>query len=247
MPIGHSVPEASGAERKPPPPVYASFGSGTIPSPAAGRDSDRKPTAGPKEGRIVKYIWVAAGTLACWVVLVSLQAVVQWWILSKGPGQHGWITLPDKGQWETLANAGESFGPLNSLVSAVGLGLVAYSIILQMRQLRYHKEELKNTQRELHEATEAQKASARALTEQIVALRMTGRIDGLGAILRSCDAREALLEQTKFASRSQGDKAGARRAEDALVKVIANREKAERDMDEAFAALENLPNPAIAP
>ena len=84
--------------------------------------------------------------------------------------------------WTGQGTFGDTFGVLNALFSGLAIGGVIVAVIMQKQELAYQREELKLTRKELAKTTEAQQASAHALTQQVEVAALTAELNAVVAI-----------------------------------------------------------------
>ena len=85
---------------------------------------------------------------------------------------------------------GDSFGAINSLFSGLALAGIIYTIFLQRKELGLQRLELMETRKELKRSADAQENSEKALTEQIVSMKLTAKLNALNSLVESYSKEE---------------------------------------------------------
>lgn len=78
---------------------------------------------------------------------------------------------------------GDMFGGLNAFFSGLAFLGVIYAIVLQKEELGLQRKELELTRKELKRTAEAQEKSEEALSKQAASLKITAKLNALGAQL----------------------------------------------------------------
>ena len=140
-----------------------------------------------RKGPALAFIGLAFAGLCLTALYVGAYV-----IFARDPSLLGpYLGAAPSSTWTVLSSMGEMFGGLNCIVSALAFAALIYSISQQRRELRYQRQSMGESRREMHLSIEAQIDSARSLSKQIEHMRQTEIIDGLGSMLRSFDAQIA--------------------------------------------------------
>lgn len=113
--------------------------------------------------------WVAPSLLVGAVIML-------WLLLGLAPV----LFAPD---WEVRGQLGDMFGVANALFSALALGGILFTILLQRDELALQRQELELTRKELARSAAAQEAAERNLGQQARALESTATLTALNAVV----------------------------------------------------------------
>lgn len=120
--------------------------------------------------------------------LVFLTIFVAYFILVR-------MFLPE---WAESGQFGDMFGGLNAFFSGLAFLGVIYAILLQREELSLQRKELELTRKELKRTAEAQEKSEQALTKQAASLKVTAKLNGLGALLQHYNTLIELTNSAKY-------------------------------------------------
>lgn len=92
-------------------------------------------------------------------------------------------------QWQERGTFGDMFGAVNALFSGLALAGVAYTIYLQLKEIRLQREDLDATLKELQRSAEAQVKAEQALREQLEAQNLATQLTALSSMLTHFDGK----------------------------------------------------------
>lgn len=147
--------------------------------------SCKQPKAQQKRGFVFVFVFTTLVTVLFMAAYVILLVV-----LTRDPKiLASYLGNNPENTWHTLACVGEMFGGVNCFVSAFAFAALVYSLRQQRIEIGIQQQGTREMRREMKLSIQAQKDSAVALAHQIEQMRITARIDALGAMVRSFDTQ----------------------------------------------------------
>lgn len=99
--------------------------------------------------------------------------------------------------WPDRGAFGDLFGAVNALFSGLAFAGLIYTIVLQKKDLETQRIEIAQNRAELKKSAKAQQKSEKALTEQVVQMKLSAKLNALNTIINYYNIRIADISNSE--------------------------------------------------